>query len=162
MKKLVLLSLLGLVFVACGPTPMPRVLDVLPTDTPVRFATPTATPIPLRPTQPALEVTPTDTPPSPTFTPFPTSTPQPTPTLPAQITIGGYVKVLGSEADQLSYRSGPGLNYTRRRLLHDGTILKVLDGPEQANDLTWWRLEGEEGDIGWAADKWLEPTIPPN
>jgi len=141
---------------------MPLVLDVLPTDTPVSFATPSATPFPLLLTEPALEVTPTDTPPSPTFTPFPTSTPQPTPTLPAEITIGGYVKVVGSEADQLNYRSGPALHYTRLRLRDDGTILKVLDGPEQANDLTWWRLEGEEGDIGWAADKWLEPTIPPN
>ena len=45
MKVLLLLSL-GLVLVACGPTPTPGVFEILPTNTPVRRATPTATPTP--------------------------------------------------------------------------------------------------------------------
>jgi uncharacterized protein YraI len=77
-----------------------------------------------------------------------------------EITVGGYVKVVGAEADQLSYRSGPGLKYARLALLKDGTILKVLDGPEEADGYTWWRLQDEDGFIGWAADDWLEPTVP--
>lgn len=115
---------------------------------------------------PTVEVIPTVThtlpalPPPPTATPTPLPTPTPTPTIPTKITVGGYVKVVGAEADQLSYRSGPGLNYARLTLVKDGTILKVLEGPEEADGYTWWRLQDEEGFIGWAADDWLVPTLP--
>jgi uncharacterized protein YraI len=68
--------------------------------------------------------------------------------------------VVGAEADQLSYRSGPGLNYARLALIKDGTILKVLEGPEEADGYTWWRLQDKDGFIGWAAEDWLQPTVP--
>ncbi|MBC8249262.1 MAG: SH3 domain-containing protein, partial [Anaerolineales bacterium] len=116
------------------------------------------------PTQPTVEIIPTVTPALPTLAPFPTATPTPkptpTPSVPTEIGVGGYVKVVGAEAEELSYRTGPGLNFARLKLVKDGVILKVLDGPEEADGLTWWRLEDEEGDIGWAADKWLKPTLP--
>ena len=116
------------------------------------------------PTQPTVEIIPTNTPALPTVAPFPTATPTPrptpTPSVPTEIEAGGYVKVVGAEADALSYRSGPGLNYARLTLVKDGTILKVLEGPEEADGYTWWRLEDEDGFIGWAADDWLEPTLP--
>jgi hypothetical protein len=114
--------------------------------------------------QPTVEIIPTVTPALPTLAPFPTATPTPkptpTPSVPTEITVGGYVKVVGAEADQLSYRSGPGLNYARLTIVKDGTILEVLEGPEEADGYTWWRLEDEDGFIGWAADNWLEPTLP--
>ena len=52
-----------------------------------------------------------------------------------------------------------------KKFVQDGTILKVLDGPEEADGLTWWRLEDpkeedEDLKIGWGADEWLEPTLP--
>jgi len=115
---------------------------------------------------PTVEIIPTVTPALPTLAPFPTATPTPkptptpTPSVPTEITVGGYVEVVGAEADQLSYRSGPGLNYARLKLVKDGETLEVMDGPEESDGLTWWRLKDEEGDIGWAADKWLEPTLP--
>jgi hypothetical protein len=116
------------------------------------------------PTQPTVEIIPTFTPALPTVAPFPTATPTPrptpTPSLPTEITVGGYVKVIGAEADALSYRSGPGLNYARLSFVKDGTILKVLDGPEEADGYVWWRLEDEDGFIGWAAEDWLKPTLP--
>lgn len=111
----------------------------------------TATPIPLPPTQPTVEIIPTVAPALPTLASFPT-----------EITVGGYAKVVAAEADHLSYRYGPGLNYAPLRPIRDGTILKVLNGPEEADGLTWWRLEDlATGDIGWMADKWLEPTTSP-
>ncbi|MFQ5813354.1 MAG: SH3 domain-containing protein [Anaerolineae bacterium] len=111
---------------------------------------------------PTEEAIPTVTSALPTLPPLPTSTPtpQPTPTPPTEITVGGYVKVVGAEADELSYRSGPGLNYARLSIVKDGTILEVLEGPEEADGYTWWRLEDEDGFIGWAAEDWLEPTLP--
>jgi uncharacterized protein YgiM (DUF1202 family) len=113
---------------------------------------------------PTPEIIPTLIPISPTLPPRPTITPTPkptpTPTVPTKITVGGYVKVVGAEADQLSYRSGPGLNYARLALIKDGTILKVLEGPEEADGYTWWRLQDKDGFIGWAAEDWLQPTVP--
>jgi hypothetical protein len=82
------------------------------------------------------------------------------------VTVGGYVKVVGAGADQLSYRSGPGTNYVRLKLVEDGTILKVLGGPEKDSEGgIWWRLEdpaeaNENLKIGWAAEEFLEPTLP--
>jgi len=119
---------------------------------------------------PTPEIIPTLTPALPTLPPPPTSTPTPrptpTPTLPAEVTVGGYVKVVGAGADQLSYRSGPGMNYARLKLVEDGTILKVLGGPEKDPEGgIWWRLEDPAEDdadlkIGWAAEEFLKPTLP--
>jgi uncharacterized protein YgiM (DUF1202 family) len=116
--------------------------------------------------QPTPQIIPTVTPALPTVVTLPTATntptpePTPTPSMPTEIEVGGYVKVVGAEADALSYRSGPGLNYARLTIVKDGTTLKVLEGPEEADGYTWWRLEDEDGFIGWAADDWLEPTLP--
>ena len=119
--------------------------------------------------QPTVEIIPTNTPALPTPVPLPTATPTPrptsTPSVPTEIAVGVYVKVINTEADGLRYRWGPGLDTVTKKFVEDGTILKVLDGPEEADGLTWWRLEDpEEADedlkIGWAADEWLEPTLP--
>jgi len=123
-----------------------------------------------------VEILPTATPALPTPVPFPTSTPTPrptstpTPSVPTEITVGSYVKVVNVGEDQLSFRSGPGLNYARLTWVEDGKIFKVLKGededvPVEADGLTWWRLEdpaeaNEDLKIGWAADEWLEPTLP--
>ena len=121
------------------------------------------------PTQPTVEITPTVTPALPTVAPFPTATPTPkptpTPSVPTKIEVGGYVKVIGAEADGLRFRWGPGMDTVTKKFIEDGAILKVLDGPEEADGLTWWRLEDpaeedEDLKIGWAADEWLEPTLP--
>ncbi len=121
------------------------------------------------PAQPTVEIIPTVTPALPTVAPFPTATPTPeptpTPAVPTEIKIDGYVKVVNTEADGLRYRWGPGMDTVTKKFVQDGTILKVLDGPEEADGLTWWRLEDpkeEDADlkIGWGADEWLEPTLP--
>lgn len=122
------------------------------------------------PAQPTVEIViPTVTPALPTVELLPTATPTPkptpTPSVPTEIAVGVYVKVINTDADGLRYRWGPGLDTVTKKFVQDGTVLKVLDGPEEADGLTWWRLEDlEETDedlrIGWAADEWLEPTLP--
>ena len=122
-------------------------------------------------TQPTVEILPTATPALPTPVPFPTATPTPkptytpTPSVPTEIGVGVYVKVVNTDADGLRFRYGPGLNTVTKKFVKDGAILKVLDGPEEADGLTWWRMEDpaeadEDLKIGWAADEWLEPTLP--
>ena len=103
-----------------------------------------------------MEITPTVTPALPTVAPLPTATPTPkptpTPSVPTKIEVGGYVKVVGAEADALSYRSGPGLNYARLTIVKDGTILKVLEGPGEADGYTWWQIVMPGETYGWAAE----------
>ena len=124
--------------------------------------TPTPTAVVARATHTATPEGGTMMPPPPTATPRVTTPvpPTPTPTVPTEIAVGGYVKVVGAEAGGMSYRSGPGLNYARLAIVKDGTILEVLEGPEEADGYTWWRLQDEDGFIGWVADDWLEPALP--
>ena len=102
----------------------------------------------------------TPTPVPPTDTPLP-----PTPTVPVQITIDGWVKVAGAGAAGLSFRAGPGQENVRLKIITDGAVLKVLDGPREDGGFTWWRLEeyvdGQAGVIGWAIDNFLQPTSAP-
>jgi hypothetical protein len=101
------------------------------------------------------------------LTPFPpTDTPvPPTPTALAEIAIGGWVKVVGTGDTGLSYRAGPGLENVRLKIVTDGAVLKVLDGPRESDGFTWWRLEeyvsGQPGVVGWAINEYLEPTSAP-
>jgi hypothetical protein len=94
--------------------------------------------------------------------------PVPTPGTPisSSIAIDSYVKVVGTGADQLSFRFGPGLNYARVSLLPDDTLLKVVGGPEEADCgqpqlCRWWRLQTQDGTVGWAIENNLVPTTPP-
>jgi hypothetical protein len=121
------------------------------------------------PAQPTVEIVPTNTPALPTPIPFPTATPTPkptpTPSVPTEIGVGVYVKVINTGDDGLRFRWGGGENYVTKKIIKDGTILKVVGGPEEVDGLTWWRLEDpaeedEDLKIGWAADEWLEPTLP--
>ena len=105
---------------------------------------------------------------TPTATHTATSTPTALPTvtltpIPAnEIVVGGYVKVTGVGKDMLSLRYGPGYDYARVALLMDGTVLKVVDGPEQADGFRWWRLEDlTDGTLGWTIEKWLVATAVP-
>lgn len=136
-------------------------LAIRPTGPPMPTTTPTATRTPaLTATATGRTVVPVASP-TPTPFPTPTHTPKPSSTPHAEITVGSYVTVVGAGADGVSYKSGPGLNYARLGLLKDGTILKVLEGPEEADGYTWWRLEDEDGFTGWVADNWLEPATAP-
>jgi hypothetical protein len=60
---------------------------------------------------------------------------------------------------------GPGLENVRLKIVSDGAVLKVLDGPRESDGFTWWRLEeyvdGQPGVVGWAIDEYLEPTSAP-
>lgn len=105
-------------------------------------------------------VIPTNTPASPTNTPLaPTATPLP------EIAVGGWVKVGDTAGAGLSFRAGPGQENARLKILAEGTVLKVWDGPREDQGYNWWRLEeyvnGQAGIIGWAVEDFLEPTSAP-
>lgn len=102
----------------------------------------------------------TDTPVSTSTLPKPTATPPPapTPTVPAsQFTAGQVVRISTMDEEGIRFRSGPGLDYVTVDVLEEGTELKVLEGPVEADGYVWWRLEMGDGTIGWGPEDWLRP-----
>ncbi len=115
--------------------------------------------------QPSLVVvTVTPTPFVPTATPLPTAiptvTPPPSPT-PEGLFVGGKAIVSGT-GSSLRLRSDPGLQSTTLKTVSDGTVLKILEGPREADNLRWWRMQDEtDGAEGWAAETYLTPAATP-
>jgi hypothetical protein len=133
--------------------------------------TPTPTPIPgLAPTQPIVEatdvvVTPT-IPPVVTLEPTPTPTPTqtPLPVAPAELAPGVYARVVGTGGNGVSVRAGPGTNNARLVVAPEDSIVLILDGPredENLGDYTWWFIREPEGTEGWTVQDYLEPSLPP-
>ncbi|MBC8448771.1 MAG: SH3 domain-containing protein [Chloroflexi bacterium] len=125
-----------MIFPPAEATPTPAAAATLP---------PLATPTPAVTTAATVSVA----------TPMPS--PTPTPRAPA-ISVGQTVRIGGTDEEGIRFRLGPGLDYVTLGVLEEGVSLKVLEGPEQADGFVWWRLEMEDGTIGWAADDWLEPV----
>ncbi len=119
-----------------------------------------------RPGSAAVVIT-TPTLPPPTRTPLPTPTmtptPKPTPTAtPGVMAIGAFVKVTSAGPQGLSFRRDPGLQGERLKYLPEGTVLRVTDGPRDADGLKWWKLQAKDNanDVGWAAGDYLALTNP--
>jgi hypothetical protein len=110
---------------------------------------------------PLVVVTATPTPIVPTATLRPTNVPQPTlaPTsTPEGLFVGGEAIVSGT-GSTLRLRSDPGLQSTTLKTVSDGTRLKILEGPRDADDLRWWRMQDPtDGAEGWAAETYLTPA----
>ena len=133
-----------------GQTPSPPPAS----PTPVRTALPTFTPTPtLQAPGAAPEATATPTPlPKP-----PTPTPAP-PVGEGGFTIGQRVRIVGTEAEGVRFRTGPGREYVTLAILFDGTELEVVGGPEESGGFTWWRVQDKDGTIGWIIADVLEPV----
>ena len=78
-----------------------------------------------------------------------------------QLVAGTFVRVTGSGIEGIRFRYGPGLNYATIRIATDGEYLLVLEGPESADGYQWWRLQDSMGNIGWAADQYLQSVAAP-
>jgi len=133
----VLIALIAL----CQLTGLTRRLRPLPTPTPTATLVPTATALPTS--------TPTDT-------PVPTATATPVPV----ILVGGRVVVQGTEGQQLSLRAGPAVAQNRLRIVEEGSVLKVVEGPVAADGFQWWRVQTSDNVEGWVAGNWLVPVAP--
>ncbi len=86
---------------------------------------------------------------------LPVSTP-PVTALPTQIRPGALVVVTNTKPDQLALRESPTKSAAVVVWAPDDTVLTVLEGPQQADGYTWWKvrtIDGEEE--GWAAADWL-------
>lgn len=71
----------------------------------------------------------------------------------SSVAVGTNVVVFGV-GDCLRFRADPGLSGEQLACRADGTTGQVVEGPQTADDHTWWRLDG----LGWASDKYLVPA----
>ncbi len=133
--------------------------------------TPTPSAIPgLAPTQPIAqpdeaEATPTIPPVvtlEPTLTPIPTKTP--IPVAPEKLAPSLHARVTGTEGAGVSMRAGPGTHNARLNVVAEGSILLILDGPredENLQEFIWWFVRDADDQEGWVVQKFLEPSLPP-
>jgi hypothetical protein len=105
---------------------------------------------------PAPTETPTLLPPTPTVA-SPQETPQP------GLFVGGMVQISGTSGEGLRLRYSPGLDSQVRLLGSEGEVFQVMDGPQQADNYTWWYLENPQDRTrrGWGVEDFLSPANAP-
>ncbi len=100
---------------------------------------------------------PTETQPVPTAT-LGTPTPSPVP-LPdsGEISIGAYIEIAGTGGEGLRFRVEPSIQSQVLFLGMDTEVFQVRDGPQVADEHTWWYLVApfDETRQGWAVSDYL-------
>ena len=79
----------------------------------------------------------------------------PATTPPTEIRPGVLVMVTGTQGAGLRLREQATTSAAVVTTVKEGTVLTVLDGPEQADDYQWWKVRTPSGEEGWGADNWL-------
>ena len=69
------------------------------------------------------------------------------------VAVGSQAVVFGA-GSCLNFREAPGLSAEVRSCQNDGRRGQVVEGPEDADGHTWWRLDG----LGWASEQYLRPV----
>jgi uncharacterized protein YgiM (DUF1202 family) len=63
--------------------------------------------------------------------------------------VGVTALVQTTDNDVLNMRSGPGLNFARLGTIANGTLVTLIEGPQNADGLIWWRVRLPNGTEGW-------------
>jgi hypothetical protein len=93
----------------------------------------------------------------------PLPTPVPSPSLPpGNLAIGARVAVVGVGTSGLNVRSAPGYDGTPLFLALEQDVFAVVDGPQTADDLEWWKVQDlyDASRTGWAARNYLTVVSP--
>lgn len=135
--------------------------SVLSRKQPLAADTPEATVIILTaPPSPTTNVIGSSLPP----TPMPTFTPIPTPDAaiaPPQITADFYAVVANTDGLGVTVRGGPSTRNVALLVADEGTVLLILDGPQEGDGFSWWQVKLADGTEGWVAEDFLEPAAAP-
>jgi hypothetical protein len=79
------------------------------------------------------------------------------PTLAAPaLTVGATARVVGTDGATLRGRATPSREAIILARFDEGAVVEVIDGPVEAEGLTWWRVRGSAGE-GWCAADFLAP-----
>lgn len=89
--------------------------------------------------------------------------PSPEPVAPEpHLQIGGTARIVNLNGAVLRGRSEPGITQPVLVRFAENSQVTILEGPAEADDYTWWRVQNEIG-TGWVAEAspegivWLEP-----
>jgi hypothetical protein len=96
--------------------------------------------------------------PTSTLTRVPTITSNMPPSpMPGMIGVGSSVQISGTEGSGLNIRSNPGTSTTILFVALESEVFEVIDGPLEADGLTWWLLVTplDSTRSGWAASNYL-------
>ncbi|MBZ0288691.1 MAG: tetratricopeptide repeat protein [Anaerolineae bacterium] len=74
-------------------------------------------------------------------------------TLQLALVVGGKAVVTSTEGDTLRVRGGAGRSFEVIAQLEPGTIVTLLEGPQIVDDLSWWKIQTEDGLEGWAVER---------
>lgn len=74
----------------------------------------------------------------------------------AALHVGGRARVQGTQGTGLRVRTGASVNADEVTRLPDGTTVRLMAGPRDADGFRWWQAEGNST-VGWVADEWLQP-----
>jgi hypothetical protein len=72
------------------------------------------------------------------------------------IQIGGRVKI-ETDGSRLRGRDAPGMSGNVVTMFEPGAIVRVLEGPVDADGYTWWKVEGGD-QVGWSASNFMTPV----
>ena len=77
------------------------------------------------------------------------------------IAAGRRLWIAGTGAAGLNVRSAPQLGSDLLGALHDGDLVRVVEGPVAADGINWYRVEATaRADSGWVDGEALSPTPP--
>ena len=79
----------------------------------------------------------------------------PATTPPTEIRPGALVVVTGTGGAGLRLREQATTNAAVVTTVKDDTVVTVLEGPQDANGYSWWKVRTPDGAEGWGAADWL-------
>jgi hypothetical protein len=99
---------------------------------------------------------------TPTMIPTPTATVATTPQAGTALAPGQPARVVAPAG--LNMRDAPSAGANLLLQLGTGVRVTVLEGPQQADGFTWWRVDDGQGNVGWVAERdaeteWLSPQL---
>lgn len=83
------------------------------------------------------------------------TTPAATPTATASALKGKSATISGLGGDVLRLRAQPNISSDILDKLKDGDKVKILDGPVNADQLEWYKIEAANGKVGWVVKKYV-------
>jgi len=159
---LVVVVIAGLWWALIAPEPSNR-KEATPTPTPLSQAAPQTSPTPAEGVAGAAMVTATPTSATlPGLVPTATSAAGQATATPSEPTAAGTfaegdkVVVAGTEGAGLRIRMGAGTGYDRIKTVDEGTVLEIVGGPKDANNIAWYQVRDSSGTTGWAAAEYLK------
>jgi uncharacterized protein YgiM (DUF1202 family) len=74
-------------------------------------------------------------------------------TLQPALAVGGEATVTTTKGDSLRMRDGAGTGGKVIGMIENGTVLALLEGPQPADGMPWWKVRAPDGTEGWVVER---------